>query len=86
MSNNTVTISKVSLSALEKQVLKTAKVLEELRKKLLLSMPARYGSSLWWEKEEISADDEIHTGKVKEYQNVDEFMTHLNDLSAKSSS
>lgn len=86
MANTTVPISSSSLAALEKQILKTAKVLEELRKKLVLSMPARYGSSLWWEKEEILADEELNAGRVREYKNVDEFLEHLDQLSAKSSS
>lgn len=86
MANTTVSISSSSLAALEKQILKTAKVLEELRKKLVLSMPGRYGSSLWWEKEEILADEELNAGKMKEYKNVDELLEHLDQLSAKSSS
>lgn len=80
MVNNLYSISETSLASLEKQILKTAQVLDDLRKKLILSMPAKYGSDLWWEKEEILADQETAQNKVKKYKDAKAFIKHLDKL------
>lgn len=77
MANSDISFSTTSLAALERQILKTAKVLDELRRKLILSMPAKYGSDLWWEKANLEAEEDIRCGRISSFRNANELVKYL---------
>lgn len=64
-----------TLEALKKKGLTT------VRNKLLLALPERFfkeGSDLWWEREELLADEDIKYGRVsKGYDNAEELIAAL---------
>lgn len=53
---------------------------EALRKQIVTLFPARYGSALWWEKEEAKVDEQLKNGQYKQFSSMDEAITHLESL------
>lgn len=43
-----------------------------LQKMIVALLPAKYGSDLWWEKEELQADEDRGVGKTKTFSSMEE--------------
>lgn len=50
---------------------------DTLRKRIVTLFPAKYGSDLWWEKEELQADEDLKAGRFKEFSSVEEAIKWL---------
>ena len=55
-----------------REIAKTTEVLESLKKKLILALPAQYGSKLWWEKEHLLAREDIKAGRTYTLKSPDD--------------
>lgn len=84
MANQSITVparTAKSLIALLEQMAAYEESLRNLRAQVLKVLPEaflKYGSKLWWEKEEYLADEDIRQGRVsKAYNNVNELIKDL---------
>lgn len=73
---STVTIEETAESIFS-EVTSMQKRLEVLRKKIVKLLPAKYGSDLWWEKENEEALEEVKQGKYTTYNNVQDLIKDL---------
>lgn len=53
---------------------------DTLRKQIMTVFPAKYGSDLWWEKEEAKVDEQLKKGQYKKFSSMDEAIRHLESL------
>lgn len=63
-----------------KRVIHGLQKLEELKSALLSSIPEKalnYGSSLWWDKVEQMADNDIQKGNFRQFQSVKDLIKDL---------
>ena len=57
-------------------------VVKELKMWLLKSLPDSFlkeGSELWWEREQLLADEDIKAGRVTKFENIDQMVKWLDD-------
>lgn len=77
MSNGTSAInvdySSISISDIDR----TIKFLEDLKKKILASKPAKYGSDEWWKKSDAKAMEEYKKGNYLSFKNAEEAIKYL---------
>lgn len=73
-----MTIDTKTAESLLKEIEAMGRSLKALRKKIIRFLPAKYGSDLWWEKEELEADEDIRKGRVfGPFKNADELIKTL---------
>ena len=78
------TIDTKTAESIFSEITSLQKKLELLRKKVVKLLPAKYGSDLWWEKENEEALEEVKKGQVYgPFQNADELLRSLHKESAK---
>lgn len=53
------------------------KALDGLKAKILKSMPVKYGSDAWWERETKKGLEELKQGKGKTFKSVNELEKYL---------
>lgn len=62
---------------------KLSKVIETTRRKIIMALPANYGSNLWWEQGHIEAQEDIKAGRVYELRSVNDLDEYSQKLSSK---
>ena len=77
MTRQLTTIDTETAESLFSDITSLQKKLELLRKKIVKLLPAKYGSDLWWEKENEEALEEVKQGKYTTYDNVDDLLKDL---------
>ena len=77
MSNSAISISSSTAKSLFTEVEKIEKSLAKLKKKLFLSLPAKYGSKDWWEKEIVLGEKEIANKDYRVYKTANDLITDL---------
>lgn len=63
-----------------KQIIRKLQKLEELKFSLLSSIPEKAfksGSTLWWDKVEQMAENDIKNGNLKQYKNMKDLIKDL---------
>lgn len=68
----TLTASADTAQSLFSEIEKMEKALADLKKRLILALPAKYGSDLWWEQGQLIAEKEIKEGKYYVLESVDD--------------
>lgn len=76
----TKTFDSTTTLGLINDITKTTEALEKLKKKLILAVPAKYGSKLWWEQGEIEAKEDIKAGRSYELKSIDDLDKPLKKL------
>lgn len=56
---------------------KLVRSIEETRRKIMKVIPAKYGSSLWWEKSDNEALESIRQGRGKKFETYEEAVKYL---------
>lgn len=77
MANSAISIDGEALTAIYKDLSILAKVSSSLVEKLERLLPARFGTSLWWEKETEAAIKSIKEGQFMEYPSEKAYLAAL---------
>lgn len=77
MSNQTVTKFSSFAEELLAEVVLMEKMLERLRRKILLVLPEKYGSETWWKKSDDEAIKSIKAGRGKKFETYEEAVKYL---------
>lgn len=77
MSNQTVTKFSSFAEELLAEVILMEKMLEKLRRKILLVLPEKYGSEAWWKKSDDEAIESIKAGRGKKFETYEEAVKYL---------
>ena len=64
MANRSTAIDTDTAESIFSEITVLQKKLESLRKRVIKLLPAKYGSDLWWEKENEEALEEVKRGEV----------------------
>jgi len=86
MSSQTISITKNEYTKLLQRVSELEKTVSDLMKKIKVSstISLTEGSSMWWEKEEAEADEDIKKGKVfGPFSSADGLIMSLHDEARK---
>lgn len=62
-----------------KELDRLSRVIEETRKKIIMALPAKYGSDLWWEKSDKEAIESIKEGRGKRFKTHEEAVKYLTE-------
>ena len=77
MANSAISVDGEALAAIYKDLSILAEVSSSLVEKLERLLPARFGSSLWWEKETEAAIKSIEAGQFSEYPSEKTYLAAL---------
>ena len=78
MVNRTKSLDESTMVSLLSELATLSQAAKNVREKLLKIVPVKYGSDLWWEKEEKKGLQEYKEGKFKTFASVKDLMKDLN--------
>lgn len=70
-------IDSETMKSLVEDLAKASSFLEELRRKIILSLPVKYGTDLWWEKSDLEAMKKIAKGSGIRFETAEEVIGYL---------
>ncbi|MBI3559845.1 hypothetical protein HY087_01825 [Candidatus Gottesmanbacteria bacterium] len=68
----TNTLDEQSLVRLAQALSSFSVAADTLRKRIVTLLPAKHGSDLWWEKEELQADEDLKAGRFQAFSSMEE--------------
>lgn len=74
-----LTISVDVAQSFVSEIKRIEKALINLKRSVLLSLPVKYGSELWWQKAEEEVDRELSAGNIYKADNVTDLMKQLEE-------